>query len=656
MKTFFFHKIVFFLIACILYVCAAAQNLTFTNPVAISTTASTDKGVDIIGYKKNFFIAWKEAGEVGRIHVACFRSHNEHLTDQDVIGSSNYAPVFRIINDKGYLFWIDVGGKIKYVITANDSSFNVKDVYVLPSKNEQSPTDGITCTLVGKSVILATHTGNKNQMMFAITKPDAEGRLGECVWQSIPQSSPNYPIVTAIDNENARFCWRSNKGDVISYADYNVLKNTWSEVVAGKNTTASSPAVYSILADGKLFYIWRGAKKDTRVYYAVGEKGQPFQTSTMLPAHFSTYNPVATCSADDNSYMMAYTGLDQKIYVSYFSGYNPSSWMQDILLPTKGHYTLRDIVIPGSHDAGMSVLNGIGGTVSTSINDCNTLTQTISIGKQLNAGIRMFDLRAGMYKNYLYTKHFSSDCLDQAAGGGYGERLYDVLTDVKQFMERNKGEIVILGFSHFCEADVPTKNIADFIVQVLGEQLIWKEKGSLDQIPLQKLAGKVIVVFEDKAFPELGVASCFTGTESNTFMNFKREYAATNDLNKLLAAEEGFFNRWKGGVKNNDLIRLDWQLTQSTDEAAMICNDFQSQSNGAVLNGTMLLVKVLRKYQSIRDMAAKGNKMLVPKVTEWIGNGTINKLNKPNVLYVDVAGEWITDFCIDLNKGKLYEK
>ena len=106
---------------------------------------------------------------------------------------------------------------------------------------------------------------------------------------------------------------------------------------------------------------------------------------------------------------MAYTGLDQKIYLSYFSGYNPASWMQDILLPTKGHYTLRDIVIPGSHDAGMSVLNGIGGTVSTSINDCNTLTQTISIGKQLNAGIRMFDLRAGMYKDYLYTQHFSYD-------------------------------------------------------------------------------------------------------------------------------------------------------------------------------------------------------------------------------------------------------
>ena len=41
------------------------------------------------------------------------------------------------------------------------------------------------------------------------------------------------------------------------------------------------------------------------------------------------------CDVDDKNFMMAYAGTDQKLYMSYFSNYNPASWMQDILMPTK---------------------------------------------------------------------------------------------------------------------------------------------------------------------------------------------------------------------------------------------------------------------------------------------------------------------------------
>ena len=49
-------------------------------------------------------------------------------------------------------------------------------------------------------------------------------------------------------------------------------------------------------------------------------------------------------------------------------------------------------------------------------------------------------------------------------------------------------------------------------------------------------------------------------------------------------------------------------------------------------------------------------KLLPVKVNEWIDNGTINKNNKPNILYVDVAGVWITDYCVDLNNKTIYNK
>ena len=56
------------------------------------------------------------------------------------------------------------------------------------------------------------------------------------------------------------------------------------------------------------------------------------------------------------------------------------------------------------------------------------------------------------------------------------------------------------------------------------------------------------------------------------------------------------------------------------------------------------------------DLSIDGNKYLPVKLNEWISKGIVNKKNKPNILYVDVAGNWITDYCIDLNKGGLYVK
>ncbi len=72
--------------------------------------------------------------------------------------------------------------------------------------------------------------------------------------------------------------------------------------------------------------------------------------------------------------------------------------------------------------------------------------------------------------------------------------------------------------------------------------------------------------------------------------------------------------------------------------------------------GAKLLTNVIRKHKSIVDLSIDGNKYLPVKLNEWIGNGIVSRKNKPNILYVDAAGEWITDYCIDLNRTALYKK
>ncbi|WP_345211082.1 hypothetical protein [Mucilaginibacter gynuensis] len=114
-----------------------------------------------------------------------------------------------------------------------------------------------------------------------------------------------------------------------------------------------------------------------------------------------------------------------------------------------------------------------------------------------------------------------------------------------------------------------------------------------------------------------------------------------------MAEEELFLTTIKGRVDKNDLIRLDWQLTQSGDEAALICNDFEDEAVSSVVNGMMLVNNVVKKNQSIIDLAQFGNQYLPSKFNAWVDNGTINKDNKPDIL-------WITDYRIELNSTTLY--
>jgi hypothetical protein len=97
-------------------------------------------------------------------------------------------------------------------------------------------------------------------------------------------------------------------------------------------------------------------------------------------------------------------------------------------------------------------------------------------------------------------------------------------------------------------------------------------------------------------------------------------------------------------------------LTQSGDEAAMICNDFQNEHTNPLVDGVMVLTHALRKYKSIIDLSLAGNKYLPVSVNDWIDKAVITARNKPNILYVDVAGEWITDYCVDLNQTSLYKR
>lgn len=646
----------------LLYQAACGQNLSFSSPVNFLPAVATGKAIDITQFRNTHFVTYTDA-RGGAVHVTWLGKQYADPSDYNDVpiggAQSNSAPVLRATPNYIYVFWIDPDGIIKYAINSSDTGFAGSPVQRLGLTGPEPAALGITAAYMAGKVVLTTHGTGKDELLYAIATIGPDGRLGDTELKKVPAKSAGYPFVVALSDSTIRLTWRGYKDEGVYYADYDIADGTWTKTKRlYKVKTKTSPAVYRVFDSDRLFYIWKGGRNDNKIYYTTEEKGSMPAAESELPGYFSTQNAVSICTIDKKRFILAYVGPDSKLYLSWFTNYDPARWMEETLYPAKAGYTLRDIAIPGAHDAGMSVLTATGGQQSGTINECNTLTQTQNIKEQLNAGIRMFDLRIGSYNNALYAKHCSSDCMTEAIGGGYGERLSSILYAIKDFLTTNKKETVLLSFSHFCEREAPAAKVAQYIIDTLGRGLIFANNGKkLSDVRLEELAGKVIVVFEQYAGADRLIDSCSIAPASGCFINFRREYAATNVLASLQAKEKEFFLAiGRDPLKHNDLVRLDWQLTQSSDEAAMICNDFQSEAINPLINGAMLLTNALRSHHSIKDLSLTGNRTIPVLVNQWIADGTISRKNKPNILYVDVAGGWITDYCIQLNDTPLYTK
>jgi hypothetical protein len=49
--------------------------------------------------------------------------------------------------------------------------------------------------------------------------------------------------------------------------------------------------------------------------------------------------------------------------------------------------------------------------------------------------------------------------MEDAIGGGYGESLRNAATAMQKFLLKNKQEIILLSFSHFCERETPLNSL-----------------------------------------------------------------------------------------------------------------------------------------------------------------------------------------------------
>ncbi|MGE8428064.1 MAG: hypothetical protein ACN6O7_09315 [Sphingobacterium sp.] len=303
-----------------------------------------------------------------------------------------------------------------------------------------------------------------------------------------------------------------------------------------------------------------------------------------------------------------------------------ASWM-DWLDPT---LFLNGIIMPGSHDAGMSQTDHCG--AGADLNKGIVQTQALDMLGQLAAGARYFDVRVDYDHGRLVSYHRTGNA------GCNGQPLVDMLEQAIAFIDINRSETCILKFSHIRTNRNNEREIKDRIDQFLTN-MKYREyfytnthyDVNLAEISLEACRGKIILVFDypehisarsgrfryydqhritdpapeqsSSCDPNISVYDLYSNTVS-------LEKMKQDQLAKLIAY---------GGLNKNYFFLLSWTLTP--DSSTFLTS-------------------------SIKNLAKEANRTL-----EELADGYLRLANipKPNIAYIDYMNEQTARSIIALN-------
>lgn len=303
-----------------------------------------------------------------------------------------------------------------------------------------------------------------------------------------------------------------------------------------------------------------------------------------------------------------------------------ADWMSILLEKNPStNISLRDICIPGSHDAGMFLVQDC----SVGANSCNTQTQYLDFKNQLEGGIRIFDVRPIFFKNRYYTQH-ATDC---DGLGCKGDRMENIIAQTKTFLD-NHAEVVIFQMGHFCKMNGNDEAFIDFLETQLGDRIYRDsdpsvpliEKSLRDILPTDLKTGKIILMFENgfANTPENRAAGYF----SLDVMPSEGGWSNKNNFAELKADQLARYNAFNPA--SGRLFSFSWQMTQDAAQAV----NCALRPNG----------------YSIQKMAKETNDNLPIVVDSLIANGSLSSTKFPNIIWTDDSDASITKVCVKISE------
>lgn len=236
-----------------------------------------------------------------------------------------------------------------------------------------------------------------------------------------------------------------------------------------------------------------------------------------------------------------------------------SAWMHDNL-DLLGGRDLRQICMPGSHDAGMD--KNVNGTIAP---DCAVVTQAMPISGQLACGVRYFDLRVIIGSGTYHTGHYD----DSTHLGGRGESFEEIINEVNDFTAYTR-ELVILQLSHSMDTDhdyaafttAQWNGLLDLLTAKM-KHLYLTTAADLTSLTLRDYIGTgpaVVIFVGDKT--SINFANYPTIYAGSKFPMFD-SYAHSDDVNVMVSDQlnKMHVNKTYPDAK---LFLLSWTLTQTT--------------------------------------------------------------------------------------------
>lgn len=307
------------------------------------------------------------------------------------------------------------------------------------------------------------------------------------------------------------------------------------------------------------------------------------------------------------------------------------NWMTDLYETTLKHRTLKEIIMPGSHDAAMSYL-----TRSTAFGTKdNTQTQGLDILGQLSAGARYFDLRPiTQYQDKgLVSYQFGhfSDVAVVGYEGAMGQYFDLAMAQINDFAknESRRHELIILKFSHYLSCCWPgfatdwehlrMEQFINYLKSKIGDVMIRQPgSGRIGDMTYEQLMGlgasqwaKVLVVLDDLPSDLRDPAGGIFRYADYPFSGPQADLTVYDDYTNTLHVDEMIKDQHDKlidpGNHRGDMFLLSWTLTQ----------------------------KVPPVDPSIEDLARTANSKLAPSLQSWVNKREINKDILPNVIYVD---------------------
>lgn len=298
------------------------------------------------------------------------------------------------------------------------------------------------------------------------------------------------------------------------------------------------------------------------------------------------------------------------------------NWMEQIA-PFIADLKINDIMIPGSHDSGCY-------NSASFLGKPWVKTQNYSITQQLKSGVRYFDLRFAYFEGKIPAFKISHDVWNTDVP------LEDVTTALKDFLEKNPKEVVVLKLSHF-------RDFNDDAHQKFAKYFI-----SDSQL------GKFMVQKSPDAIANNNATSNLTMSQ---MWNLNQRLLVITDNEQLTAIEKE--SDLISKLWSEDCMTSKWCNTLEVKELEQKCSEVVNADHAFLWALELILTPdteyVVKNYLtggSVEKLSEEVN----PYVKQWLYQKP-DWRNKVNLFVVDFfqSPDWI-NIAIKANKERLSQK